>query len=192
MTTTTSQQAALEKANATLVYFAEFQFSTAPLYLSTFNQPLNWGGHDWIGLGHLASIGSVEESDGLEPKALNFTLSASDPSLLALAAGPVEQYRGRDAKLYMCPLNDQYQQIDTPILCWRGIMDMMSIGIDQDGAGQIILKCETSSYGLKRQPSLRMNHQQQKSRHEGDRGFEYLEKLIAEPAVWLSKKFQER
>lgn len=191
MTTSTNQQAALEKANVRVVYFAEFQFLTATSRLSTWNQTISWGGYEWLGVGALGAIGAVEESDGLEAKSLNFTLNAAQQSWLALAVGSVEEYRGRTAKLYMCPLDENYALIDTPVLCWTGIMDTVSIGIDGE-EGQIVLKCETSAYGLKRQPALRLNPAQHKQKHPNDLGLDYLPDLIAKPQLWLSKLFQKQ
>jgi len=119
-----------------------------------------------------------------------FGLNVTNVSLLALALGTVEDYRGRAAKLYFCPLDENGVLIDTPELCWRGIMDVMSIGVDGE-EGQITLKCETSAYGIKRRASLRLNAAQQKQRYPTDTGFDYLTDLIANPQMWLSKKFQQ-
>jgi hypothetical protein len=187
--TTPAQQAALEKAVVPVAYFAMFDFATAAVRVSNFNQSVDWGGYTWTGLGALGNISEVEESDGVESKSLNFTLNVAQKSLLSLAVGPVEEYRGRDARLYMCPLTENLQLIDTPVLCWRGIMDMMSVGIEGE-EGQIILKCETSAHGLKRQPALRMNAVQQRAKYPTDTGFDYLNSLIAEPQLWLSRRFQ--
>lgn len=187
--TTTAQQTELEKPVVRVVYFAEFHFLGGVARLCTWNHTIPWGGHEWLGLGALGSISAVEESDGLEARSLSFTLNAAEKTWLALAAGPVEEYRGRNAKLYMCPLSENLQLIDTPVLCWSGIMDMVSIGIDGED-GQIVLKCETSAFGLKRRPALRMNGAQQKQKYPTDTGFDYLPDLIAKPQTWLSKNFQ--
>jgi len=101
----------------------------------------------------------------------------------------VREYRGREAKMYMCPLDDQFRLIGTPTICWRGFMDIMTIGIEEDNSS-IALRCETSAYSLKRKPALRMNAPQQKNRYPTDTGFDYLNSLISDPQVWLSKKFQ--
>jgi hypothetical protein len=37
-----------------------------------------------------------------------------------------------------------------------------------------------------------MNNAQQQIRVPGDKGFEYVERLIAEPMTWLSVKFQRQ
>jgi hypothetical protein len=188
--TTTAQQTALEKTVVPVAYFAEFDFRGGKVRLSNFNQTVTWGGFEWLGLGALGNISEVEESDGVESKALNFTLNIAQVSILSLAVGAVEEYRGRSAKLYMCPLDEQYRLIDTPVLCWRGFMDMMSVGIEGD-EGQIVLKCETSAHGLKRQPAFRMNASQQRAKYPTDSGFDYLNDLISKPQLWISKKFQQ-
>lgn len=189
MTVSTDQQTALEKAVVPIAYFVSLDFATGMLRLSNFNQSVEWGGNTWVGLGALGGISEVEESDGMESKSLNFTLNLADVAMKSLAVGTVEDYRGRAAKLYMCPLTENFALIDTPVLCWSGYMDMMSVGIDGN-EGQITLKCENSAYSLKRQPPLRMNAAQQRAKYPTDSGFDYLNGLIANPQVWLSRDFQ--
>jgi hypothetical protein len=189
-TLTTAQQTEVEKPVTRVVYFAEFHFKTATQYLSSLNQTITWGGRDWIGLGALANINTVEEADSVDAKSLDFTLNVAETSILALAVGSVEEYRGLPAKLYMCPLSENFTLVDTPVLCWTGIMDTMAVGVDADGAGQITLRCETAAYALKRRPSFRMNAAQQKIKYPNDTGFDYLTDLIARPQLWLSKNFQ--
>jgi hypothetical protein len=188
--TTTNQQAELEKANTRVAYFTEFNFSGGFIRFCTFNQTIQWNGFDWIGVGALGSISEVTESDSLEAKALNFSLNVADPGLLSLAVGPVEAYRGREARMYMCPLDDGFRLINDPQLCWLGQMDMMTLGLDGQNA-QIALKCETAAYGLKRRPALRMNAAQQKLKYPTDTGFDFLNDLIANPTLWVSTKFQQ-
>jgi hypothetical protein len=190
MTTLSStQQAELEKPVTRIVYFVELDFRDSTQYICSANITINWGGHEWIGYGTIGSISTIEESEGLESKSLTFTLSVAQQSVLALAVGDVEQYRGRNARMYFCPLDESFQLVGTPKQCWRGIMDTMAIAVDGEEGG-ITLKAETSAYGLKRQPGLRLNAAQQKSRYPTDTGLDYLNDLIANPQVWLSKKFQ--
>lgn len=188
--TTAAQDAELAKAVTRTVYFIELQFASATSRLSTANQDLTWGGYTWSGVGSLGTIGTVDESDGLEAKPLSFTINGAQPSWLALAVGPVEEYSGRPAKMYMCPLNEAFQMVDTPVLCWAGGMDMVSVGINNTST--ITLKCETSAYGLKRQPTFRLNAAQHKKDNPTDTGLDYLNGLISNPAVWLSARFQQQ
>ena len=187
--TTAAQDAELAKPVTRTVYFVQFEFATGTSRLSTANLPITWGGFDWAGVGSIGLIGSVDESDGLESKPLNFTINAAQPSWLALAVGAVEAYRGRPAKMYMCPLDESFRLVDTPVLCWSGLMDMVSVGINGE-SGTITLKCETSAYGLKRRPTMRLNAAQHRNEHPSDSGLDYLTDLISNPKVWLSKAFQ--
>lgn len=194
MTLSTDQQTALEQPVVRLVYFAEFHFLSGIVYVCSLNQTISWGGYDWIGLGQISSISAIEEKAGTSSAALNFQLNIAQAEWLSLAAGAVEEYRGRDAKLYACPLNTGFGLIDTPQICWRGTMDTMSPGItgkQGEATGVINLKCETSAHGLKRKSSLRLNAAQQKQRHPSDTGFDYLVDLLSAPAPWLSKRFQQ-
>lgn len=183
------QQTELEKAVTRTIYFAEFQFLAGTQYLSSWNGTKTWGGHDWIGLGGAGGVDPIVESDSLDAQGVSFTLNLAQASWLALAVGPVEQYRGLVAKLYFCPLDVNFNMVDTPEQCWRGTMDTMALGVDND-QGKIILRCETSAYGLKRRQNLRINAAQHKKRFPNDTGLDFLTNILSQPDIWLSKRFQ--
>lgn len=184
------QQTELEKVTTRTVYFLELQFSGGTQRISTWNQPITWGGYTWSGLGQLIGMGNIDEGEGTEPKGISFKIAA-ESSWLAAAIGPVEEYRGLPIKLYMCPLDESFVIVGTPVLCWRGVMDTVTIGIDGE-EGAVEIKAETAALSLKRIPVYRVNSAQQKSRYPTDTGFDYLVDLIANPQLWLSKKFQSR
>lgn len=197
MTLTANQQAELEKPVTRFAYFAEFFFLTQTIRVTSLNGSVVWGGHTWLGLGALGSISAVEESLGVTSSALVFQLNVAQIEMLALATGNVNEYRGREARLYFSPLDEQFQLIDTPVRCWLGKMDTMQLAVEGKGGestGKINLKCETSAYGLKRKANLRMNAAQQKQRHPSDTGFDYLTSLIGDPNAnkWLSVRFQSK
>ena len=191
MTITASQQTELERPAPKVAYFMELQFTTATQYLSTWNRNYTWNSQLWLGLGGLVSVSTISESESTVSNSLSFNLNAADPSWIALAVGDDSVYRRRLALLYMCPIGDDGLLIDTPELCWRGRMDTVAIGVNED-SGSISLKCETAAYAFKRRPTLRINSSQQKKVYPTDTGFDYLEDLIAKPQLWLSKKFQEK
>lgn len=196
MTTLTSgQQDELEKPVTRIAYFVKFEFLTATVYLSSLQQTVTWGGHDWIGLGGIGGITPVDQKTGTASQALTFQLNMAASDLLAVGVGAVEEYRGRGATLYFCPLGEAFTLVDTPVVCWRGTMDTMVSSIEggrEDAKGTISLKCETSAYGLKRRSNLRMNAAQQKQRYPNDTGFDFQTALIANPGTWISVRFQRR
>lgn len=183
------QQAATEKAVARVAYFLELQFSGGTSRLTNFNQTYTWGGYDWSGLGQVLSLGAVSEGESAEARPITVSITAAQAEWLAVAIGPVEEYRGRTAKLYMAPLDDGYKIIGTPVLAWRGTMDAVTIGIDGNEGG-VEIKCETSANALRRRPVIRMNPAQHKRIYPTETGFDYLTSLIANPQLWLSKRFQ--
>lgn len=195
MTLTAPQQAELAKPVIRHVYFAEFHFLSGIVRVSSFGQTITWGGYTWTGLGSVANISALEESAGTESSALTFQLNIAQIEWLALATGATSEYRGRDAKLYFCPMNEQFVLVDTPVICWRGTMDTMQAGVTGAGeksSGVINLKCETSAFGLKRKSALRLNAAQQKQRYPSDTGLDYLVDMLGNPLgnVWLTKRFQ--
>jgi hypothetical protein len=209
MTLTANQQLELNKPVTRIVYFAEFSFLSATVYVSSLGQTVTWGGHEWVGLGAISNISAINEELGTSASSLTFTLNIAQIELLALATGDVAEYRGRDAKLYFCPMDEQFRLIDTPVICWRGSMDTMSSSISGgrgsmdtmsasvsggrgESTGSISLQCETSAYGLKRRQPLRLNAAQQKQKYPLDTGFDYLTDLLGNPdaTIWLTKRFQ--
>jgi len=190
MSLDTPQQTELEKPVTRYVYFVELHFVSGIIRVCTAGQTIAWGGFDWLGLGSIGSISALEESAGVASSALNFTLNIAQASYLSLALGAVMDYRGQPAKMYFCPLDEQFLLVGTPKICWRGIMDTVVVGVNGE-QGQAVLKCETSAYGLKRRPSLRLNAAQQRQKYPTDTGLDYLTDLIAKPQLWLSKKFQQ-
>ena len=191
MTITVAQQAELERPAPKVAYFMELQFTTATQYLSTWNRNFTWASQLWLGYGGLVSVAQITESESVVSSSMSFNLNAADPSWIALAVGDDTVYRHRLALMYMCPIGDDGLLIDTPELCWRGRMDSLAIGIN-DAYATISLKCETAAFAFKRRPTLRMNSMQQKLTYPTDTGFDYLPQILANPQLWLSKKFQGR
>lgn len=192
---TPDQQTALERPDPKYVYFAEFHFASGIARLSTLNVNVDWGGYSWMGIGAIGSIDPIDESQGTAAKYLTFSLSLPQTEWLALALGPVEEFRGRDAKLYFCPIDDNYRMIDTPEQCWRGIMDQMPSGISggrDNPVGTINLRCETSAYGLKRQSGLRLTAVQHKVTYPNDTALDKLVDLCAKQYPWASIRYQRQ
>lgn len=190
-----AQQSALEKTHIKLVYFIEFHFASMVYRASTLGINVSWGGYEWIGLGQVGSFSSIDETKGTAASAITFDLSLADTTFVALSVGPVEEYRGRDVVMHFCPLDDDFRLVGTPVRCWQGTMDTMSGGVSgqHDAAGgSIKLKCETSAYGLKRYPALRLSAAQQKQRFPNDTSLDRLTLLIGKQVRWLSVKYQQR
>lgn len=197
MTVTVSQQTELERPSIRVAYFVELDFSSAPVRLCSAGQDLIFNNQTWMGVGNLGEISDISEESGSASSGMQLVLNVVVTSFLALSIGNVYEYRGRTAKIYFCPLDENYRLVGEPVICWRGTMDVATVSMSGSGgeaAGSVTINCETSAYGLKKGSSLRINHAQQSQKYPTDKGLEYLTDLISNPdsSIWLSSKFQSR
>lgn len=177
-----------------ILYLIKLELTSETLYLTNWDQSIEWDGHVWQALTIMPRISNMSESSNLESQALDISLSPISTEMLALALGQVDEYRGKPCSIYMAVLDNNFVQVGDPILRWYGYMDTMTIATQQDDSGMsgaVNLRCETGMHSLGRLKTYRMNNAQQQSRVPGDKGFEYVERLMSEPYTWLSVKFQQ-
>ena len=187
-------------AVAGVAWLAQLDFTSGTLYLTTAPQDLTTGGHTYTGLGSLVSIDDLVESPESSAEKINLSLSVADSAMLALALGNVEGYRGRAVRLYLQLFDETFAPVASPLQRWTGVMDKVQIsrrpsGADSPGAsiGSIDLQCSRSGMARARYyQGMRLTHQQQLIRYPGDTGLRYVRTLIEQPALWLSKRFQQQ
>ena len=178
-----------------VLYLIKLELADGTVYFTNWTQSIEWDGHVWSATNITPNVSTMEESSNLESQALNISLSPVSPSMLSLALEDSANYRGLPCSVYMCVLDDNFRPLGDPMLRWYGYMDTMTISTDvgEDGVtGAVNLKCETGMHALRRLKTYRMNNAQQQARVPGDKGFEYVERLVTEPMTWLSVKFQRQ
>lgn len=183
-------------------WLAELEFGSGTQRLTTAPVTLTVGGQTYTGLGDLANVANVAESTEAANERLVLSLSVVNLAMLAAALGNVEDYRGRAVRLALVLLDAQYQVVGPAVPRWAGEMERVVIPrraaeLDGDGeseaSGAIELHC--SRFGMSRarnDQGLRLTLAQQQQRHPGDTGLRYVRTLIEQPALWLSKRFQEQ
>lgn len=186
---TTGQQTALEGRYTGMTVFMSLAFTSGTIRVSTWNIDLVWGGFTWSGMGNLAHIQEIKDTEKLEASPIDASLNVSNATLLSLAITSAEAYRGKAAIIYLGPMTDGVL-VGTPIMCWTGYMDVMAVQYNADGTGLISVRCKPLTDKLNRPSGLRASHEQQKLILSTDLGFEYQNSLITDPQLWLSKKFQ--
>lgn len=185
----------LEDRQIPVLYLIKLELADGTVYFTNWSQSIEWDGQVWSSTNITPNVSTMEESSNLESQALNISLSPVSPAMLSLALENPSNYRGLPCSIYMSVLDDNFRPLGDPMLRWYGYMDTMSISTDvtEDGVtGSVNLKCETGMHALRRLKTYRMNNAQQQIRVPGDKGFEYVERLIAEPMTWLSVKFQRQ
>lgn len=185
----------LEDRQIPILYLIKLEFADGTVYFTNWSQSIEWDGYTWQSMNITPTVSTMEESSNLESQALNISLSPVSSAMLSLALEDPSNYRGLPASIYMCVLDDNFRPVGDPMLRWYGYMDTMTIATDvgDDGVtGAVTLKCETGMHALSRLKTYRMNNAQQQARVPGDKGFEYVERLMTEPTTWLSVKFQRQ
>lgn len=187
-------------AVAGVAWLLQLDFSTGTTYLTTAPQTLITGGNIYTGLGALVSVGNLKESADSSAEKITLSLAVASAAMLALALGNVEGYRGRAVRLYLQLFDAQFAPVASPLQRWSGSMDKVQItrqpaeaGSPGAGGGSIDLQCSRSGMARARYyQGLRLTHQQHQSRWAGDTGLQYARTLIEQPALWLSRRFQEQ
>jgi len=177
-----------------IAYLIKFEFTSGTVYYTNFDKPILWDGHTWTPTNVTPQVSGLKETSSLASQDLNISLSPVSEATVSLALGAPEEYRGRTCTIYMAVLDDTLALIGTPKIRWYGFMDSIQVAteVTDDGVtGGINIKCENGANSLLRIKTFRMNNMQQQLRIPGDKGFEYIERLIAEPITWLSVKFQK-
>lgn len=184
----------LSDRHVPILYLIKLELTTETLYLTNWDQSIEWDGEIWQALNITPRVSNLSESSNLESQALDISLSPISSEMLSLALGQVDEYRGKPCSIYMAVLNDNFVPVGDPVLRWYGYMDTMTIATNADESGMsgaVNLRCETGMHSLGRLKTYRMNNAQQQARVPGDKGFEYVERLMSEPYTWLSVKFQQ-
>ncbi|RYF82065.1 MAG: hypothetical protein EOO29_08355 [Comamonadaceae bacterium] len=169
----------------------ELQATSGILRLTNWPLDVDVMGHTWKGVGSLGQIGEMHEGDDGASEKITLGLSPVPLDMRAFALSDPHEYRDRPARIWVAMLDAHTMQIQgAPVLRFAGVMDQMSIE-RRESSGSIGVTCRTLSYDVRSNPAaLRMNHVQHTARHPGERGMEYLQGLVGNPAVYGGLAFQ--
>jgi hypothetical protein len=181
-----------------VAWLVQLDFLPSTLYYTTAPQTFTIGGNAYLGLGDLAGVSDVGESENTSAEQVTLSFALVNTALLAATLGNVENYRGRAVRLYLQLFDEAFQPAGAPVLRWSGHMQPVKVvrtPSDPAGggaAGRIELPCARAGMARARNPAgLRLSHAQQLQRYPGDLGLEYVQTLIEQPSLWLSKRFQK-
>jgi hypothetical protein len=170
----------------------ELAFTSGTLYLTTWPVNVTIGAQVYTGIGGLGGVGEIKESEDGQTQTLQLTLSQVNASNLSLALGNASSYQGRSARVLIALTDANLRVTGSPVLRFSGFMDKVSIKRQTGNVGQIVLECATGGFDVRKSPNgLRMNDVQHQSRHPGEIGLAYVQGLISNPQLWLSKRFQQ-
>ena len=178
-------------------WLVEADFTTGTVYYTTNAVSLTVGGHTYTGLGNMADVTGVTESEDTSVQKITLGFSVANPAILAATLGNVERYRWRPVRLYLQLIDTTYQPVGAPVLRFSGYMEPIKVtrqaAPPEGGPRTARLEMPCSKAGMSRArkaQGLRLTHAQQIARFPGDLGLQYMQELVEKPAVWLSRAFQ--
>lgn len=186
-----SELARINSSVRGVAWAVDLAFTSGAVKVTTAPMDLIDGSGTYIALGGFAGISQISESENAGHDKLTLSLSVTNSSFLALALGSVSSYRNKRVTLHLALYDETFQIVGVKITRWIGIMDTVSIQRNADG-GTVAMECSRSGMPKARnREGLRLTFAQQEKKYPGDTGLRYVTKLIQEPTVWLSKRFQE-
>lgn len=179
-------------------WLIDLAFADGTMYLTTNALDIVSAGQTYRGLGQLLAVSSIQESEDSSTEKLTLSVPVVNNAMLAATLGNVESYRGRRVRLYLQLIGENFQPVGERVARWSGYMEPVKVSRTSPphaggaAGGRIELPCSRAGMARARNyEGLRLTHAQQQLAHPGDRGFEYVQGLIEQPALWLSKRFQE-
>ena len=177
-------------------WLIDLDFSTGMQYLTTAPVDVLSSGTTYIGLGKLMSVAPLAESEDASASKLVISASVTDGALFAAVLGSATTYRGRPVRLYLQLFSETFAPIGTRVARWTGAMEPVRItrrtSPDGPSSGRIEMPCTRNGLARARNyQGLRHTHAQQQLRYSGDVGLQYMQDLIEQPSLWLSKAFQQ-
>jgi len=183
---TAAVDAVLESANVSMLGLVELDFGSGFVRVTNAPYSFSWNGHDWLGLGRGGGIDQVDEGAGLEARGVALKLSGipvsgeGDSENIAIALG--EHYQGRDVRIWVALLDDQFAIVPDPKLIFLGRMDNMEIEIG--ATATVVVRAENRLADLERPRVRRYNSGDQQLLFPGDKGLEFVEQMVDTSIVW--------
>lgn len=166
-----------------LVTFLKMELDSGTLYMHDSIGTFTWGSQDWLGVGDLGGIGSIEENREMSSYEVSLFLSGLDSDLLDEA---LEQpYQGRAATIYLGAINlDTSALLATPNEIWAGVMDVarVTLGAADDNAIQIT--CESDFAKLDDINGRTFSDSDLQAEFSGDTLFKWLAAMSDATVVW--------
>lgn len=179
-TLTTAVDAALGADNVPALILVYMDFPDGALRCCNAGYTFSWDGSEWLGLGHLGQIDIIEEGAELQMYGVSMILSGIPTENIQRALG--QHYQGRDCKVWMAPLDSDYQILVDPVLVFSGRMDTMDIAMAD--TANIRMTGESRLTDWERPRVRRFNDEDQKAEYPTDRGFEFVAAMVEKNLLW--------
>lgn len=132
------------------------------------------------GVGELGSYSQADEGTELRAYTRVLKLSGVPAANLALALG--ENYQGRDARIWYAFLDEDHQIIGTPVLEFRGRMDVQPIKLGDTREIALTLRSRLADWET--ESIRRFTNEDQQAEYPGDLGLEFVAQMKEKELIW--------
>lgn len=186
---TTAADNAILAEHVNYLAFVELDFDSETVRLTNAGYPIKWGTEIiddvetpkiWTGCGSLGSISAIEEGVSLQMYGITLTLSGIESKYIAQCfnAG----YSGRDATIWLAPLDTNHQIIADPVIIFKGKMDTMPMKLGKEATIQVTIESDLVAW--ERGKSRIYGDADQQSEYPGDKGFEFTAQMVDQEIYW--------
>jgi hypothetical protein len=178
---TTAMQTAIAQSQYTIFLFVELQFGSGTVRFCTAGHDLSWNGFNWLGVGKIGAVESINEDASLQANVYRLSLSGLDADIIEIAMQ--EDYHGRPARIWM-PLVDLATGaiIADPLLLVKAKMDSMEL--THGATASVALNIESELAAWDRPKVRRYTDADQKAEYPNDRGFEFVAQSATRTFTW--------
>ncbi|MGH9552309.1 MAG: hypothetical protein ACRD3W_23180 [Terriglobales bacterium] len=178
---TTAMTAELSAGRVRPIYLAEIEFTSGTSYMWTGIGTISWNGHNWLGLGALATVSAIQETNEIAAENITLTLDGISIDLIGEALDECRQQY--EVQVYLGFMTDDGSIVVDPVLCFDGHMDVPTVAEGADTAS-ISITAENPLVDLQRASARRYTDQDQKLDYSTDKGFEYVPAVQSFNGTW--------
>lgn len=173
----------LSRDRVTAVLAANIQFESGTVYVHSGTGQIVLGGYVYYGMGRLASVDDVGETNTTSPSQLKLTLTGLDMSLFATTLN--ERCVGRAAEIYLVALDDS-GQVQVADLLFKGKVSSTGATAGETNALQYTVSNIFEDW--QRPFPDRYTDESHQASQPGDRIFRYVAQMSERSIFWGSKK----
>lgn len=172
-------------------FLMDFEFDSGTLYFTTIPNGATYLGNTYTFLGTIGSVGTVTETDELDPAEYEIIIGSADTVILSTFLS--EPTLNRRVVCYEVLINDDQSFIESgtdlgPWIYFRGSMQPASINDGLEPVIQIIIKDELADWD-RNITSLYTDAEQQRL-HPGDSCLENVSSLAGSTIIWPTSELQ--
>lgn len=170
----------------TIGYLIDFEFDSGTLRFTTIPNGTIFDGNQYTFLGGIGSVGTVEETDELEPAEYTILIGSADPTILSTFLN--EPALNRRCVCHQALLNADQTFIGEPWIYFRGSMQPPSINDGKEPRIEILVKDELADWD--RNITSNYTDAEQRRLFPDDFALENISQLAGRKIIWPDKEGQ--